>query len=360
MTSYTPSAMPTKQKFKVGLVQMAMSARPAGKPREGGREGARGGEARAPRSSACRSCSARSTSARTRTHALFDLAEPIPGPTTEALGRVGEGRRGGDRRLRLRAPRAGALPQHRRRSSTPTGPLAGLYRKMHIPDDPLYYEKFYFTPGDLGFQAFDTRLRPHRRAHLLGPVVSRGRAAHRAAGRRHPLLPDRHRLAPAREGRARRRPARRLADHPARPRDRQRRLRRGGEPRRPREARADGGDGLEFWGNVLPVPTPSASSSPRRSTDREEILVGDVRPAAHRGGPPQLALPPRPPHRRLRGDRPALPRPRVDGGARAHGGAFVPGGAGMRASPAGRPSRQTAVSARLAGMPPAHRTRHGT
>ena len=57
------------------------------------------------------------------------------------------------------------------------GSLVGIYRKMHIPDDPLYYEKFYFTPGDLGFRNFDTPLRPHRRAGLLGPMVS-GRRAH--------------------------------------------------------------------------------------------------------------------------------------------------------------------------------------
>ena len=44
---------------------------------------------------------------------------------------------------------------------------------MHIPDDPLYYEKYYFTPGDLGFRAFDTRVGRIGTAHLLGPVVSR-------------------------------------------------------------------------------------------------------------------------------------------------------------------------------------------
>ena len=54
------------------------------------------------------------------------------------------------------------------------GTLAGMYRKMHIPDDPLYYEKFYFTPGDLGFRSFRHALRPSRRLRLLGPVVSRG------------------------------------------------------------------------------------------------------------------------------------------------------------------------------------------
>ena len=54
---------------------------------------------------------------------------------------------------------------------------------MHIPDDPLYYEKFYFTPGDTGFRAWETRHAQDRRADLLGPVVPRRRAPHRPAGR---------------------------------------------------------------------------------------------------------------------------------------------------------------------------------
>ena len=57
------------------------------------------------------------------------------------------------------------------------GSLLGIYRKMHIPDDPLYYEKFYFTPGDLGFPNFDTRFGRIARAGLLGPMVSGRRAA---------------------------------------------------------------------------------------------------------------------------------------------------------------------------------------
>ena len=64
------------------------------------------------------------------------------------------------------------------------GSLLGIYRKMHIPDDPLYYEKFYFTPGDLGFPQFRHALRPHRRAGLLGPVVSGRRAPGRACAAR--------------------------------------------------------------------------------------------------------------------------------------------------------------------------------
>ena len=105
------------------------------------------------------------------------------------------------------------------------GSLLGIYRKMHIPDDPLYYEKFYFTPGDIGFRAWQTRYAQDRRADLLGPVVSRGRAPHRAAGRRDPLLPHGHRLASGARSSSTARRSTSLGTDPALPRRRQRLLR---------------------------------------------------------------------------------------------------------------------------------------
>ena len=87
---------------------------------------------------------------------LFDLAEPIPGPSTEALSAVA-------RELKVAIiasifeKRAQGLYHNTAAVLDADGSLAGVYRKMHIPDDPLYYEKFYFTPGDLGFQNFNTR-----------------------------------------------------------------------------------------------------------------------------------------------------------------------------------------------------------
>jgi len=88
-------------------------------------------------------------------HAAFDLAEPVPGPTTEALARVAR-----ELGVVLIAPvferRAAGVYHNSTAVLDADGRLCGLYRKMHIPDDPLYYEKFYFTPGDLGFRAFDT------------------------------------------------------------------------------------------------------------------------------------------------------------------------------------------------------------
>src|SRR5437870_7664994 len=92
----------------------------------------------------------------TEDHAQFDLAEPVPGPTTEALGSLA-------RELEVAIvasvfERSAAGVYHNTAAVLDAdGRLAGTYRKMHIPDDPLYYEKFYFAPGDTGFRVFDTR-----------------------------------------------------------------------------------------------------------------------------------------------------------------------------------------------------------
>jgi N-carbamoylputrescine amidase len=89
--------------------------------------------------------------------ALFDLAEPIPGPTSNRLSEIAK-----TLRVVLIASlfekRAPGVYHNTAAIFDTDGALRGLYRKMHIPDDPLYYEKFYFTPGDLGFRAFDTEV----------------------------------------------------------------------------------------------------------------------------------------------------------------------------------------------------------
>jgi N-carbamoylputrescine amidase len=87
---------------------------------------------------------------------LFDLAEPVPGPTTESLARLA-------RELQVAIVgsvferRAAGVYHNTALVIDADGALLGIYRKMHIPDDPGYYEKYYFTPGDLGFRCFDTR-----------------------------------------------------------------------------------------------------------------------------------------------------------------------------------------------------------
>lgn len=91
----------------------------------------------------------------TEDHRHFALAEPIPGPTTRALATMAR-----QHHLVLVGSvferRAPGVYHNTAVVFDRDGRLVGCYRKMHIPDDPLYYEKFYFTPGDLGFQAFPT------------------------------------------------------------------------------------------------------------------------------------------------------------------------------------------------------------
>jgi len=88
--------------------------------------------------------------------ARFALAEPLSGPTVEAIAKLAAARA-----VTVVASiferRAEGLYHNTAVVIDADGSLAGVYRKMHIPDDPLYYEKFYFTPGDLGFAAFETR-----------------------------------------------------------------------------------------------------------------------------------------------------------------------------------------------------------
>jgi N-carbamoylputrescine amidase len=86
----------------------------------------------------------------------FDLAEPIPGPTTDRLAQLAS-RHGIVIVASLFERRAAGLYHNTVAVLDADGSLAGIYRKMHIPDDPLYYEKYYFTPGDLGFKCFHTR-----------------------------------------------------------------------------------------------------------------------------------------------------------------------------------------------------------
>src|ERR1700679_118106 len=92
-------------------------------------------------------------------HVLFDLAESIPGPSTERLAAIVR-----EEKITLIASlferraagvyhNTAAILDH---TSDKPDNIAGIYRKMHIPDDPLYYEKFYFAPGDLGFRAVPT------------------------------------------------------------------------------------------------------------------------------------------------------------------------------------------------------------
>jgi N-carbamoylputrescine amidase len=86
----------------------------------------------------------------------FQLAEPIPGPTTQAFQQLAKAMQVVII-ASLFEKRASGVYHNTAAVIDADGSLLGIYRKMHIPDDPLYYEKFYFTPGDLGFRAWPTR-----------------------------------------------------------------------------------------------------------------------------------------------------------------------------------------------------------
>jgi N-carbamoylputrescine amidase len=146
--------MAERRKYKVGLVQMRMTAEPEANfaaALEHVREAAGRGANVVCLPELFRAqyfCQREDLS-------LFDLAEPIPGPSTARLAELA-------RELRvaivasLFERRAAGLYHNTAVTLNADGAIAGVYRKMHIPDDPLYYEKYYFTPGDLGFQAVDT------------------------------------------------------------------------------------------------------------------------------------------------------------------------------------------------------------
>jgi N-carbamoylputrescine amidase len=143
------------EKFQVGLVQMSMSADPqenlekaAARVADAARKGAQ---------VVCLPELYRSPYFCQREDAsLFDLAETVPGPSTERLAEVAR-KAGVAVVVPIFEKRAPGLYHNSAVVLDADGRTAGLYRKMHIPDDPAFYEKFYFTPGDLGFRAFDTR-----------------------------------------------------------------------------------------------------------------------------------------------------------------------------------------------------------
>jgi N-carbamoylputrescine amidase len=146
--------MPQEQKYRVGLIQMSCGPNPdanldkaADRVREAAREGA---------NVICLPELFRAQYFCQREDAaLYDVAESIPGPSTERLSAIAR-----EEKVVVIASlferRALGLYHNTAAVLDRGGLLVGLYRKMHIPDDPLYYEKFYFTPGDLGFRAFDT------------------------------------------------------------------------------------------------------------------------------------------------------------------------------------------------------------
>jgi N-carbamoylputrescine amidase len=261
--------------FRVGLVQMAMSPDPAANLEKAAarvEEAARLGAEVVCLPELFRTpyfCQREDAS-------LFDLAEPVPGPSTERLGAVAR-RAGVSVVVPVFERRAPGLHHNTAAILDRDGSVKGLYRKMHIPDDPGFYEKYYFAPGDLGFRAFDVA------AGRVGTLIcwdqwypegARLTALQGAAVLFYPTAIGWH---PAEKER-----------HGAAQRDAWRTIQRshaiasgvyvasvnrvGHEPGPP------GGDGLEFWGTSF-VCDPFGVVLAEASIDREEILVAEVDPA---------------------------------------------------------------------------------
>jgi N-carbamoylputrescine amidase len=259
-------------RFKVGLVQMAMSP----DPRENlDRAVARVKEARrAGADVVCLPELFRSQYFCQREDAsLFDLAEPVPGPTTEALGRAAK-----ETGAVVVAPiferRAPGLYHNSAAIIDADGQMRGLYRKMHIPDDPAFYEKFYFTPGDLGFRAFDTQ------AGRIGTLIcwdqwypegARLTALQGAAVLFYPTAIGWHPHEKEAFGAAQRDAWRTIQRSHA--------IANGvyvaAVNRVGHEKPEPGGDGLEFWGTSF-LADPFGVVVAEASTDKEEIVVGEV------------------------------------------------------------------------------------
>jgi N-carbamoylputrescine amidase len=259
-------------RFKVGLVQMAMSPEPA---KNLDRAVARVKEARrAGADVVCLPELFRSQYFCQREDAsLFDLAEPVPGPTTEALGRAAK-----ETGAVVVAPiferRAPGLYHNSAAIIDADGQMRGLYRKMHIPDDPAFYEKFYFTPGDLGFRAFDTQ------AGRIGTLIcwdqwypegARLTALQGAAVLFYPTAIGWHPHEKEAFGAAQRDAWRTIQRSHA--------IANGvyvaAVNRVGHEKPEPGGDGLEFWGTSF-LADPFGVVVAEASTDKEEIVVGEV------------------------------------------------------------------------------------
>jgi len=205
--------------------------------------------------------------------ALFDLAETIPGPTTGVLGPLAR-KLGVVIIASLFERRAAGLYHNSVAVLETDGSLAGIYRKMHIPDDPAYYEKFYFTPGDLGFRAFKTT------QGTIGTLIcwdqwypegARLTALQDAAVLFYPTAIGWH--------------PHEKAEHGAVQRDAWRTVQRGhaiangtyiaAVNRIGHEIIIPGTPGIEFWGSSF-IADPQGVVIAEASVDKEEILVAEV------------------------------------------------------------------------------------
>ena len=204
--------------------------------------------------------------------ALFDLAESVPGPSTEAFAKIAKSHRV-TILVSLFERRTAGVYHNSIAVLDERGEIAGLYRKMHIPDDPAYYEKFYFTPGDRGFQAINTT---HARVGTLicwdqwFPEAARMTALQGADILFYPTAIGWHPKEKTEEGQAQRDAWMTIQRSHA--------IANGvfvvAVNRVGHEAPA-GGDGLEFWGSSF-VCDPFGVVLAQASVEKEETLMVDI------------------------------------------------------------------------------------
>jgi N-carbamoylputrescine amidase len=205
-------------------------------------------------------------------HKYFAFAEEIPGPTTKRLSEIAK-------ELdvvivaSLFEKRAAGLYHNTAAIIDADGTFLGKYRKMHIPDDPLFYEKFYFTPGDLGFRSWKTRY------GTIGvcvcwdqwfPETARLTALSGAEILFYPTAIGWHPSEKAQYG---------VRQHSSwETIQRAHAIANGcfvAVPNRVGHEAPDGGDGLEFWGQSF-VADPSGHIIGKASNDQEEVLIADI------------------------------------------------------------------------------------
>jgi N-carbamoylputrescine amidase len=205
--------------------------------------------------------------------ALFDLAEHVPGPSTDALSKIAK-----QNQIVIIVPiferRTAGIYHNSIAVLDSDGSIAGHYRKMHIPDDPGYYEKFYFTPGDKGFQAIQTSV--GKIGTLICwdqwyPEAARLTVLQGAEMLFYPTAIGWHPSEKAQEGKSQREAWQTIQRSHA--------IANGvfviSVNRVGHEKPADGGDGIEFWGSSF-VCDPFGVVLAEASIDKEEILIAEI------------------------------------------------------------------------------------
>jgi N-carbamoylputrescine amidase len=209
-------------------------------------------------------------------HKYFQFAESIPGPSTEQLSRVAK-----ELEIVIVAPlfekRAAGLYHNTAAIIDADGRYLGKYRKMHIPDDPLFYEKFYFTPGDLGFKSWETKYAKIGVLVCWDQWYPEGARLTAMSGAQILFYPTA------------------IGWHPSEKKEfgvrqhsswetiqRSHAIANGcyvAAPNRIGHEAPDGGPGIEFWGQSF-VADPSGQIIAKASIDQEEVLIAEVDLAA--------------------------------------------------------------------------------